>query len=410
MSNIIEVKNISKRYVIGREKKMYNSLRDDLVDFFKHPLRVLTGDNEFFWPLKDISFTIKKGETLGIIGSNGAGKSTLLKILSRVTSISDGEVILRGRVGSLLEVGTGFHPELTGRENIYLNGSVMGLTKKEIISKFSSIVSFSGTEKFLDTPVKHYSTGMFTRLAFSIAAHLDPEILIVDEVLSVGDLSFQTKAMEKINKIGDEGKTVIFVSHNMEAISKICKKVLWLEKGKIVEFGEASSVIAHYIANSRENSLSAKNLSDIGNYARELGHDVFRFSQISVASSKKNKEVFFNEPFQIEIQGKAYRTIHDFMIGFTITTPTGAVIFNSYSIDAKLSTTYKKGNLIFTVTLDQNLLLPGPYVIHLVAVGSGISLWIPDALVFNVLEKDSAKTSRLKSEGVISYPVTWRQE
>lgn len=407
MKKIIEIKNLSKRYDIGREKKMYNSLRDDLVHFLKHPIKSIFQNKESFWPLRHISLSIEKGETLGIIGSNGAGKSTLLKILSRVTSISDGKVILRGRVGSLLEVGTGFHPELSGRENIFLNGSVMGLTRKEIKEKFSSIVEFSGTEKFLDTPIKHYSSGMFTRLAFSVAAHLDPDILIVDEVLSVGDLSFQTKAMEKINKIGEDGKTVIFVSHNMEAISKICKKVLWLEKGKIVEFGEASKVIASYILNAKKNAFNSKAISDPSHYARDLGLETFKFTKISVQSKKKDREISYQVPFEIEIQGVASKEIRDFMVGFTIGTPSGVPIFNSYSIDGALKTNYKKGTMSFNATIDPNLLLPGSYIIHLIAVGSGVSLWVPDALVFNVLEGKSTKTARLKSEGLISYPVVW---
>lgn len=407
MKKIIEVKHLSKKYIIGKEKKMYNSLRDDLVNFFKNPISSFMGSSDFFYPLKNISFSIEKGETLGIIGSNGAGKSTLLKVLSRVTSISEGEVILRGRVGSLLEVGTGFHPELTGRENIYLNGSVMGLTRKEITDKFASIVEFSGTEKFLDTPIKHYSSGMFTRLAFSVAAHLDPDILIVDEVLSVGDMSFQKKAMERISNIGKEGKTVIFVSHNMESISKICKKVLWLEKGQIVDFGEASSVIAKYITAVRNASLVSKDLSDPSAYARDLGLGVFKFTQVSVTSKSRGKNIFFHKPFEVTVEGIASKNIDDFMVGITIGTVTGIPILNSYSIDGGLEKKYKKGKLTFTFTVDPNLLFPGSYIIHLVAVGAGISLWIPDALVFTVLEMGSSKTTRLKSEGIIYYPAKW---
>lgn len=407
MTKIIEVKNLSKRYTIGKEKKMYNSLRDDLVNFVRHPLKSIFESNESFWSLKNITFSVEKGETLGIIGSNGAGKSTLLKILSRITSPSKGEIRLCGRVGSLLEVGTGFHPELTGRENIYLNGSVMGLTRKEINNKFSSIVEFSGTEKFLDTPIKHYSSGMFTRLAFSVAAHLEPEILIVDEVLSVGDLSFQKKAMERINEIGKEGKTVIFVSHNMEAISTICKKVLWIEKGEAVEFGEANKVISSYILNSRKNSLNSKTISDPTHYGRNLGYDLFKFTKISVRSKKRNKEIIFKEPFEIKIEGIANKNVEEFMVGVTMATPTGVGIFNSYSVDDGLRTKYKRGTITFTINFDPNLLLPGSYILELFAVGTGISLWLPNALSFNILVRKSLKPVRVRSEGIIVYPLSW---
>src|SRR5579859_5712037 len=231
MSTIIEINHLSKRYTIGKNNKPYIALREEITSFFKNPIKPIQKNTRSFSALTDITFSLEQGETLGIIGSNGAGKSTLLKILSRVSSPTSGEVILKGKVASLLEVGTGFHPELTGRENIYLNGSIMGLDRKEIIEKFSSIVAFSGIENFLDTPIKYYSTGMYTRLAFSIAAHLDPEVLIVDEVLSVGDLSFQKKSMAKMHEVSAGGRTVFFVSHQLPAISKLCKRVLLIDEG-----------------------------------------------------------------------------------------------------------------------------------------------------------------------------------
>jgi lipopolysaccharide transport system ATP-binding protein len=202
--------------------------------------------HDTFWALKDINFEVEQGEVLGIIGRNGAGKSTLLKILSRITAPTEGEIRLKGRIGSLLEVGTGFHPELTGRENIYFNGAILGMKKKEIDDKFDEIVKFSGVVKFLDTPVKRYSIGMQVRLAFSVAANLDPEILLVDEVLAVGDAEFQKKCLGKMEEVSDYGRTVIFVSHNMAAVQNLCDKVCLLNNGKIVEIGDTDTIISCY--------------------------------------------------------------------------------------------------------------------------------------------------------------------
>jgi len=267
MSNIaIKVENLSKQYKIGIAKYRHNSLRDHLTEWAKsqfvrngrhspssfQPSSVsvqptpVEGRLDTFWALKDISFEIKQGETVGFIGKNGAGKSTLLKLLSRITQPTRGYAEIHGRVGSLLEVGTGFHPELTGRENIYLNGAILGMKKAEIARKFDEIVDFSGIEKFLETPVKRYSSGMYTRLAFSVAAHLDPEILIVDEVLAVGDSEFQRKCLDKMEDVGNEGRTVLFVSHNMLAVTRLCKRAILLQGGRVVEDGSPHQVVSAY--------------------------------------------------------------------------------------------------------------------------------------------------------------------
>lgn len=236
MSPIITVKNIGKRYTISHQgNKRANTLRDEMEGWFKNLARKRLKEElpskEEFWALKDVSFDIEPGDRVGIIGRNGAGKSTLLKILSRITEPTTGEIRIKGRVASLLEVGTGFHQELSGRENIYLNGAILGMSRVEIKKKFDEIVAFSEVEKFLDTPVKRYSSGMYVRLAFSIAAHLEPEILIVDEVLAVGDAQFQKKSLGKMEDVGKEGRTVIFVSHNMAAVKNLCNKGILLEKG-----------------------------------------------------------------------------------------------------------------------------------------------------------------------------------
>jgi lipopolysaccharide transport system ATP-binding protein len=242
----VSIRDLSKAYKIGSRPDRSTTLAEAVVNFFLRPRRGST--NERFWALRDISLDVSKGEVLGIIGRNGAGKTTLLKILSRITEPTSGQIDLYGRVGSLLEVGTGFHPELTGRENIYLNGAILGMSRKEVDAKFDSIVAFAETEAFLDTPVKRYSSGMYVRLAFAVAAHLDPDVLIVDEVLAVGDLQFQQKSMARLQTAATrEGKTILFVSHNMAAIAKLCHRVLLLEKGRVQSIGPSSTVVAEYI-------------------------------------------------------------------------------------------------------------------------------------------------------------------
>jgi lipopolysaccharide transport system ATP-binding protein len=261
MSDIaLRVEGLGKRYRLGLEQASagtyyrYKSLRDTLSGFSKAPVktmrsaltRVPMNETNSFWALKDINFEVKKGEVVGIIGRNGAGKSTLLKILSRITKPTTGHVALFGRVGSLLEVGTGFHPELSGRENIYLNGAILGMTRAEVKSKFDEIVSFSEIEKFLDTPVKQYSSGMYMRLAFAVAAHLEPEILVVDEVLAVGDAEFQKKCLGKMKDVANEGRTVLFVSHNLSQVERLCETGLLMQNGRVIGHGPVSEQIAHY--------------------------------------------------------------------------------------------------------------------------------------------------------------------
>jgi lipopolysaccharide transport system ATP-binding protein len=259
---IIEVENLGKRYVLDhqQEREKYTALRDVIAQGVKSALKGFGGKKtetkEEFWALKDVSFEVKRGEVVGIIGRNGAGKSTLLKILSRITEPTTGRVRLRGRVASLLEVGTGFHPELTGRENIYLNGAVLGMMRQEIDRKFDEIVAFAEVEKFLDTPVKRYSSGMYVRLAFAVAAHLEPEILVVDEVLAVGDAAFQKKCLGKMGDVASkEGRTVLFVSHNMAAVQSLCQKGIWLNDGQVVRFGDVTQVTSDYLQVGYTNTL-----------------------------------------------------------------------------------------------------------------------------------------------------------
>ncbi len=249
METVIKVENLSKKFRIGRLRKDEGTLRDAIVDVVKYPFsrrRESADSSNILWALQNINFEVKQGDTLGIIGGNGAGKSTLLKILSRIIKPTGGRARLEGRVGSLLEVGTGFHQDLTGRENIFLNGAILGMKRRETERKFDEIVNFAEIEKFIDTQVKFYSTGMSARLAFAVAAHLEPEILIVDEVLAVGDAAFQEKCLGKMGKAVEVGRTVLFVSHNPMAMRRLCKTGLYLEKGKLKNLGDMETVMQHY--------------------------------------------------------------------------------------------------------------------------------------------------------------------
>ena len=286
----IRVEKLSKLYRIGQRER-YDVLRDVLADAISAPFRAATSlfngrrraasgspSNDYIWALKDVSLDIEQGDVLGIIGPNGAGKTSLLKILSRITDPTEGRAEIRGRVGSLLEVGTGFHPELTGRENIYLNGAILGMKKMEIERKFDEIVDFSGVEKFIDTPVKRYSSGMYVRLAFAVAAHLEPEILLVDEVLAVGDMEFQKKCLGKMRAVSQSGRTVLFVSHNMSAITKLCSRAVLLYQGQLIANGEAADVVSEYLA-------TVSGISEMAEWtdlARSPGMNGFKLVSVSV--------------------------------------------------------------------------------------------------------------------------------
>lgn len=296
---VIKVENISKKYSLGQAIK--GDLRSTISSFFSKKKKDRI-DNDF-WALKNISFEVKKGEVLGIIGGNGAGKSTLLKILSRITVPTTGSVEITGRVASLLEVGTGFHPELTGRENIFLNGSLLGMKKKEIIAKFDEIVDFSGVERFIDTPVKHFSSGMYVRLAFAVAAHLEPEILIVDEVLSVGDVAFRKKCLGKMSEVAQTGRTVVFVSHNLSSITRLCSRGIFLENGVVTFAGDIQKTVETYLQTTLVDSESDLPLLDRNNRS---GNGLLRFTKIKLLDGLNNSisSIAAGEPLTVEL---AYR-------------------------------------------------------------------------------------------------------
>lgn len=305
MKTVIQVDNVSKHYRLGEfsssslskniirsTKKVFKSLDDNEQDLYSE-------DENDVWSLRDVSFDVQQGDTLGLIGRNGAGKSTLLKILSRITTPTIGEVKLRGRVASLLEVGTGFHPDLTGRDNIFLNGAILGMRKKEIQRKFDEIVEFSGVEKYIDTPVKRYSSGMYVRLAFSVAAHLETDILIVDEVLAVGDAEFQKKCIGKMNEVSvTGGKTILFVSHNIQAIKQLCRSALLLEQGKLITIGQTSEVVDKYlkVENSTDFSVNFKD--------GERGNSFFYINQVSILDANKSEATTYeiSKKYFIEIK------------------------------------------------------------------------------------------------------------
>ena len=302
--SIVEVKEISKNYQIG-SREPYLVLRDALAHLYKAPFRVFKFDSgtpskRIFSALNKVDFKVQPGEVIGIIGRNGAGKTTLLKILSRITYPSSGEIILRGRVASLLEVGTGFHPELTGRENIFFNGAILGMKKREILAKFNEIVEFAEIERFIDTPVKHYSSGMQLRLAFSVAAHLEPEILLIDEVLAVGDVQFQKKCLGKMDEVAKEGRTVLFVSHNMEAVERLCARAILLKDGTIVKDGPVAEVIQDYLQVGMEEN-GERLWTDLKSAP---GDSVVRLRAVRVRDARGNISNNFNvrDPVVVELE------------------------------------------------------------------------------------------------------------
>jgi lipopolysaccharide transport system ATP-binding protein len=336
MSSVITIQNLSKKYIINHQKQeRYTALRDVLANgakrFTRNLLHQTVPENdpahEEFWALKDVSFDIQQGDRVGIIGRNGAGKSTLLKVLSRITEPTSGKVKIKGRVASLLEVGTGFHPELTGRENIYLNGAILGMSKAEIKKKFDEIVAFAEVEKFLDTPVKRYSSGMYVRLAFAVAAHLEPEILIVDEVLAVGDAQFQKKCIGRMDEVSQQGKTVLFVSHNFPAVQRLCNKGILLESGKVKNQGEISKILSQYMQTiSLNEEIAAVELKP-----RETKFVSWRMRN---ASPDMVHSCYSRDVCTIEFRLVTRRIVSNAVVGFAIWNTEGVLMFATSSLDS----------------------------------------------------------------------------
>jgi len=343
MSDIaIHIEKLSKQFHIGGPQQKYPTLRDKIADALVAPFRragkLLRGQatgaaelDEIIWALRDVSFDIKRGEVVGIIGRNGAGKSTLLKILSRITEPTTGFVDIYGRVSSLLEVGTGFHHELTGRENIYLNGAILGMKRVEIDRKFDEIVAFSEVEKFIDTPVKHYSSGMLVRLAFSVAAHLEPEILIIDEVLAVGDVRFQKKCLNKMEDVGQEGRTVLFVSHNMPAVARLCQRTILLDEGKVIIDGPSHQVVRAYLDTGSDTSAervwSDPATAPTGEVAR------LRAVRVRMEDGPPTESIDIKQPIVVEMEYEVLKEGHVLLPHFRFLNEDGIHLFETLDLD-----------------------------------------------------------------------------
>ena len=391
MSNIaVRVDNIGKEYKIFQENIRYQTLRDKIVETIKSPLKMLlnpTGSQKF-WAVRHVSFELEHGQVLGIIGKNGAGKSTLLKILSRVVEPTEGYAEIRGRVGSLLEVGTGFHPELTGRENIYLNGAILGMKRTEIDRKFDEIVEFSEIGKFLDTPVKRYSSGMYMRLAFAVSAHLEPEILVVDEVLAVGDAEFQRKCLGKMTDVASEGRTVMFVSHNMSAIQRMTKECIVLDKGQMIMRAPTDQAVDYYLTHDFESGGEHRYRED------EIPSSAAPFKPIAMRVKNKAGITTDNqlsvEPITIEVEYSISSDITGLRVGIYLLTSRGEFVFTSFDTDEASKYEHyrvrKAGHYISSCTIPADYLNEGRFVIGMNASSYMVKRYFGDerSLNFNV--------------------------
>lgn len=373
MSNIaIKVENLSKRYLINHNQQSDDNFREMLVNKAKrlNPFAkikaIANTSQEEFWALNDVNFEINQGDRVGIIGRNGAGKSTLLKVLSRITEPTKGKIHINGRIASLLEVGTGFHPELTGRENIYLNGAILGMGRAEIKAKFDEIVAFAEVEKFLDTPVKRYSSGMYVRLAFAVAAHLEPEILVVDEVLAVGDVEFQKKCLGKMNDVSKEGRTILFVSHNMNAIEQLCNKGMLLQNGSVQYFDNEISKVIHKYFESGE--TSANSWVNKGN---DFENEYFKPLSLKVVDNDLNESkmpIGSDQAHYIQIEAEI-KTLHNALtIGYCIYTEDGQQLYWSYQTDASQNEwpVLHQGTNYLLCRIPRRLLREGSYRIEII--------------------------------------------
>lgn len=425
MKTVIEVNDLGKSYTINhKDRASYSTIKDDVSRLIKSPFSKRDGHDEKFWALKDVNFEVKEGQIFGVVGQNGSGKSTLLKILSRVVDPTEGSIAMHGRVSSLLEVGTGFHPELTGRENIFFNGSVLGMSRKEIQKKFNEIVEFSEVEKFIDTPVKFYSSGMYVRLAFSVAAHLDPDILILDEVLAVGDAAFQQKSLKKIQSTMRDGKTVLFVSHSMGSIRQLCTDGIMLEKGRVVASGKIDSIIEAY-TNATDHKIAARLSQEIQpTWSNDGSLDNDDFVPHSVYITDENNKIVDSQisngkNYKLHIKGSLKTDDTMFNVGYSIWDEAGQnMLYMTFSTDKSKENwpKLKKGENHLVAEIPKNLLSAGFY--RLKVVSSIYSKkWIldPDSspvkISLNVKHGDQISPIWTENRGGLFSPsIEWTRE
>jgi lipopolysaccharide transport system ATP-binding protein len=407
MNPIISVRGLGKQYHVGAQRVGYHTLRESIMRVLGGSLRRRSAAGRTFWALRDLTVDIAPGEVVGVIGRNGAGKSTLLKVLSRITEPTEGEVDLYGRVGCLLEVGTGFHSELTGRDNIFLSGAVLGMRREEITRKFDDIVAFAEVADFLDTPIKHYSSGMTMRLAFSVAAHLEPEILIIDEVLAVGDAAFQQKCLGKMGDAARQGRTILFVSHNMAAVRSLCHRVLLLDAGRIVMDGDVDGCIRRYLAHTNE---SGANQVDVSAVQRPNGHGGLLFQRLTLCGTANQAVVPAGGRIDLQIDVRVETTVSDVELSVLVETPEGVRICECASSRtlgriARLD----PGTYRLNCGIDENLLNPGRYVLSVIArSGQRVIDNVAGAMPFEIAwSRDGAPAGREDLHGLVRLGATW---
>ena len=414
---IIQVENLSKKYILGHQQEgssSYKSLRETIANgvgsLFKGRSEARAAQEEF-WALKDVSFEIKQGDRVGIIGRNGAGKSTLLKVLSRITEPTDGSIRIKGRIASLLEVGTGFHPELTGRENIFLNGAILGMSKVEITRKFDEIVAFAEVEKFLDTPVKRYSSGMYVRLAFAVAAHLEPEILIVDEVLAVGDAQFQQKCLGKMEDVGREGRTVIFVSHNIGTITQLCTQAIYLKQGQMVSMGSTNEVVSNYLLSGSSQSARVS----LHPKAESSQRKSLFFKEVSLVGQdgQYSSDLDVRYPFSLDLTYEIRTSIQNAELSVRIEAQDGRAVFTSHQSDLSPTCLDKRnvGTYKASIQVPGMFLMPGSYLVSIAAHEPMVQVYdVHEKIIgFRVSETGTkfAKYQKPHEIGVVIADLNW---
>lgn len=420
MSDVaIQVRGLSKRYRIGDRQVRYRTVRESLIQALGASVRRLRRRNgdareETIWALKDVSFDVQKGDILGIVGSNGAGKTTLLKLLSRVTEPTEGRAQTRGRVGSLLEVGTGFHPELTGRENIFLNGAILGMKRAEIVRRFDEIVEFAEIGQFIDTPVKRYSSGMYIRLAFSVAAHMEPDILLVDEVLAVGDMGFQKKSVRKMRDTTGAGRTVLFVSHNLALVRSMCTRAVLLDGGRLVNVGDPPSVIARYLSTEARGKLYRK--IEVREHAFGVGK--VRVEDIAILDESGNclEEVLYHQPLRVRVSVTILSCVQAGTFSLSVLTEEGVRVFITHSLDVDGEYMEVLPGPYLVEAVLENTLLPGDYRLEFGGhqLPTTLSLChVPDALRFHISDEGYTCTDRFNfhnRSGLVDARSRWRVE